>query len=133
MLYSVITVHGLRDDFKTAWTDKKGNRWVKDQLFENQSIREINFSYEIDEYATIYDPLCIMIDHGNNLLGQYAEVREKLKKVSFPVPVQPEHMILTAIVDRLKPTALLYGFATILGVRSLNRYIPLQCRQFITR
>ncbi|KAI1766589.1 hypothetical protein GGR53DRAFT_528443 [Hypoxylon sp. FL1150] len=85
--YDVVTVHGLRDDFKTAWTDKEGTRWVKDQLFEGREVREVNFSYEIDEYSTIYEPLFMEHSHAGRLLMEYAEVRKKLGKAETNRPI----------------------------------------------
>ncbi|TAQ90941.1 hypothetical protein B7494_g700 [Chlorociboria aeruginascens] len=38
--YDVVTVHGIRDDYKTAWTNTAGSWWVKDDLFQDLSIRE---------------------------------------------------------------------------------------------
>ncbi|XDG08410.1 hypothetical protein ABKA04_008025 [Annulohypoxylon sp. FPYF3050] len=75
--YDVITVHGIRDDYKTSWTDHKGAWWVKDQLFKNLSIREVDYSYEIDEGSELYVPDGIN-RLATSLIDEYAQLRSKL-------------------------------------------------------
>ncbi|KAI0539493.1 putative ankyrin repeat protein [Xylaria digitata] len=84
--YDVITVHGIRDDYRTAWTDKGGAWWVKDRLFKNLSIREIDYSYEINEESTIYQSNGIQL-HAGRLIEEYAEVRRKLEETEIDRPV----------------------------------------------
>ena len=79
----MVTVHGIRDDYKTAWIDKTGTWWVKDQLFKDLSIREVDYSYEIDEDSAIYEPNGIL-HHAEKLIKKYAEVRKDLDEVSPP-------------------------------------------------
>lgn len=81
-VYSVITVHGIRDDYKTSWTDHKGAWWVKDQLFSNLSIREVDYSYEIDEGSVIYAPDGIN-RLATSLIDEYAQLRSKLMEVTI--------------------------------------------------
>jgi hypothetical protein len=76
----VITVHGIRDDYKTAWTDAEGNWWVKDQLFRNLSIREVDYSYEIHSDALVFDTDGIS-QHARWLVETYAIMRRSLEDV----------------------------------------------------
>jgi hypothetical protein len=78
---SVVTVHGIRDDYRTAWTDAKGAWWVKDQLFQNMSTREVDYCYEIDPASTLYEPGGIM-QHARALISKYARLRDELEEVS---------------------------------------------------
>ncbi|KAI1370783.1 putative ankyrin repeat protein [Hypoxylon crocopeplum] len=84
--YDVITVHGVRDDYTTAWADNNGIWWVKEQLFKSLSIREIDYSYEIDEESTLYHPKGIKL-HAERLIGEYAEVRGRLADTETDRPV----------------------------------------------
>lgn len=108
---SVVTVHGIRDDYRTAWTDAQGTWWVKDSLFQNLSTREVDYSYEIDAASTLYEPDGIM-QHARTLIAEYAAVRQKLEEVGSDLPcVSLERTML--IGDRLKQTGPSYGFAMI--------------------
>jgi hypothetical protein len=78
--YSVVTVHGIRDDYSTAWTDAEGSWWVREQLFKDLSIREVDYSYEIDTAAAIYATNGI-VQHAQELAENYAEVRQELEEV----------------------------------------------------
>ncbi|KAJ8131775.1 hypothetical protein O1611_g1848 [Lasiodiplodia mahajangana] len=84
--YDVITVHGLRDDYKTAWTDKGGVWWVKNHLFKNMYIREIDYSYEVDERSTIYQRNGIRL-LAERLIEEYAKARRQLKETEINRPV----------------------------------------------
>ncbi|KAK6952058.1 hypothetical protein Daesc_006587 [Daldinia eschscholtzii] len=84
--YDVVTVHGIRDDYKTAWIDKTGTWWVKDQLFKDLSIREVDYSYEIDEDSAIYEPNGIL-HHAEKLIKKYAEVRKELDETEVDRPI----------------------------------------------
>ncbi|KAJ3544493.1 hypothetical protein NM208_g3022 [Fusarium decemcellulare] len=53
-LFSVITVHGLRDDHDTAWKSRSGRPWLQDKLFEGSSIRQLDYLYAIDESARVF-------------------------------------------------------------------------------
>lgn len=77
---SVVTVHGIRDDYRTAWTDAKGVWWVKDDLFQGRSVREIDYSYEIDAESALYEPNGIM-QHAQRLITALATLRQKLQDV----------------------------------------------------
>ncbi|RYP16723.1 hypothetical protein DL765_004959 [Monosporascus sp. GIB2] len=83
--YDVVTVHGIRDDYKTAWTDKEGAWWVKDVLFKSLSIREVDYSYEIDENSTLYEPDGIIL-HAEKLITEYAKVRRTLEEIFLGTP-----------------------------------------------
>ncbi|KAI1099976.1 putative ankyrin repeat protein [Jackrogersella minutella] len=84
--YDVVTVHGVRDDYKNAWTDKEGAWWVKEQLFKKLSIREIDYSYEIEEGSTIYEPNGLRL-HAERLVGEYAKARGRLEETETDRPV----------------------------------------------
>jgi hypothetical protein len=76
----VVTVHGIRDDYKTAWTKEDGTWWVVNKLFEDLSMREVDYSYEIDEEATIFQADGIKL-HAERLLTAYAKERANLEEV----------------------------------------------------
>ncbi|KAH6603971.1 hypothetical protein Trco_007417 [Trichoderma cornu-damae] len=84
--YSVVTVHGIRDDYKTAWTEKDGTWWLKNKLFKDLSIREVDYSYDIDEEATIYEPNGIKL-HAERLLTTYAKDRAHLEETETDRPI----------------------------------------------
>jgi hypothetical protein len=77
---SVITVHGIRDDRNTAWTTRTGTPWLRDQLFEDLSIRQLDYSYSIDSPATVFQPDGIRTE-ALNLLHHYSEERCSLPDV----------------------------------------------------
>lgn len=77
---SVVTVHGIRDDYKIAWTENGGTWWLKEKLFKELSIREVDYSYEIDEEATIFQVDGIKL-HAERLLTAYAKDRARLEDV----------------------------------------------------
>ncbi|KAK4244200.1 hypothetical protein C7999DRAFT_44090 [Corynascus novoguineensis] len=83
--YDVITVHGIRDDYKTAWTDESGAWWVEKELFKDMSIREIDYSYEVDGTSLIYEPNGIL-QHAQQLITKYAAVRQKLDDIFLETP-----------------------------------------------
>jgi hypothetical protein len=116
-----VTVHGIRDDYKTAWTDAQGAWWVKDQLFQRMSTREVDYSYDIDAASTLYEPGGLM-QHARTLITEYAAVRHQLEEVSSLVPVLSSSSVvfswisrptLLTIACRPRPTDPSYGFATI--------------------
>lgn len=74
-------MHGIRDDYKTAWTDAQGDWWVRNQLFEDLSTREVDYSYEIDATSTLYEPDGIT-QHARSLITEYAAVRQDLYEAS---------------------------------------------------
>ncbi|KAF5011778.1 hypothetical protein FDECE_2145 [Fusarium decemcellulare] len=84
--YDVITVHGIRDDYKTAWTDEKGNWLVKEQLFKNMSIREVDYSYEIGEKSMLYEPNGISL-HAKELIDSYLGIRRVLEETETDRPI----------------------------------------------
>ncbi|KAL2192491.1 putative ankyrin repeat protein [Corynascus similis CBS 632.67] len=84
--YDVITVHGIRDDYKTAWTDESGAWWVEKELFKHMSIREIDYSYEVDGTSLIYEPNGIL-QHAQQLITEYAAVRQKLDDLETDRPI----------------------------------------------
>ncbi|KAF7554349.1 hypothetical protein G7Z17_g2957 [Cylindrodendrum hubeiense] len=84
--YDIITVHGIRDDYKTAWTDKNGDWWVKKQLFKKLSVREIDYSYDIDEESILYQPNGIRL-HAERLVEEYAEIRRRLEETETDRPI----------------------------------------------
>lgn len=90
---SVVTVHGIRDDYKTAWTDAQGDWWVKRDLFGGMSIRELDYSYEIDSASTLYEPDGIM-QLARRLVTAYATVRQGLEEVTSSMPTPPPSFFL---------------------------------------
>ncbi|OBS26147.1 hypothetical protein FPOA_00090 [Fusarium poae] len=84
--YDVIAVHGIRDDYKTAWMDKKGGWVLKERLFKGLSIREIDYSYEIDENSILYQQNGIGI-LAESLLDSYAKEREHLAGTETDRPI----------------------------------------------
>ncbi|KAL6690544.1 putative ankyrin repeat protein [Trichoderma pleuroticola] len=54
--FDVVTVHGIRDDYKTAWKREDGTRWIRDTLLKQIPIREVDYGYDVDEDARIYEP-----------------------------------------------------------------------------
>lgn len=84
--YDVVTVHGIRDDFRTAWTDHNGGWWVKDQLFKDLSIREVDYSYDIHEDSMLYEPSGIK-SLALDLLSEFAQVRQRLDDTETDRPI----------------------------------------------
>jgi hypothetical protein len=82
---SVVTVHGIRDDYTTAWTNTRTNIecawWVKNEMFGTLDARETDYSYEIDGESMIYEPNGI-VQHAQKLITAYAAVRRDLEDVS---------------------------------------------------
>ncbi|ROW04700.1 hypothetical protein VMCG_04793 [Cytospora schulzeri] len=70
----VITVHGVRDDRNTAWTSRNGESWIRDRLFRNEDIRQMDYSYEIDDAARIFHRNGIDLE-ARALLESLARVR----------------------------------------------------------
>lgn len=83
---SVITVHGIRDDPKTAWQTRDENWWVHDQLFARLTIREIDFSYYTHEEADIFKPNGIARE-ARRLLTDYTSMRNNLPSTEVDRPV----------------------------------------------
>lgn len=79
-IYSVVAVHGIRDDYETAWTEEDGTWWLTNKLFEGLSIREVDYSYEIDEDAAIFQVDGIKM-HAEKLLTAYSQDRAGLEDV----------------------------------------------------
>ncbi|KAG5799177.1 hypothetical protein H9Q69_001809 [Fusarium xylarioides] len=84
--YDVITVHGIRDDYKTLWIDSKGNWFLKDTLFKDMSVREIDYSYENHEESILYKPNGIRI-LAERLIDEYATIRTKLEETETERPI----------------------------------------------
>ncbi|KAI1022042.1 hypothetical protein LB504_007370 [Fusarium proliferatum] len=84
--YDVITVHGIRDDYKTSWIDSKGNWFLKETLFKDMSVREIDYSYENHEESILYKPNGIRI-LAERLIDEYAMIRTKLEETETERPV----------------------------------------------
>ncbi|KAL7940994.1 putative ankyrin repeat protein [Trichoderma barbatum] len=84
--FDVVTVHGIRDDYKTAWTKEDETWWVKDGLFTGKSIRELDYAYDIDEEATIYNLDGIQL-HAETLITAYAQNRSNLEETEIDRPI----------------------------------------------
>lgn len=104
-------MHGIRDDYKTAWIDKDGNWWAKDELFKDLSVREVDYSYEIDEDSVLYEPNGIK-RLAEKLVTEYADVRGKLEEVGPGCVLFLCNQCANKSA-RLKLIALFYGYATI--------------------
>lgn len=78
---SVITVHGIRDDRSTAWTTWNGDNWISDKLFPKYDIRQLDYSYEIDNSARIFQRNGIDLE-ARALLKSLARLRAKDPEVS---------------------------------------------------
>lgn len=79
---SVITVHGIRDDYRTAWIDREGSWWIKNKLFHDLSARQIDYSYEIHENSDLYETDGLRL-HAERLTTAYANVRRELEDVGL--------------------------------------------------
>jgi hypothetical protein len=77
----VITVHGLRDNHRTVWISKTGAAWLKHSLFQELSIRQLDYVYALDESAQVFRPDGIEIE-ARNLLRSYCQLRQSLLDVS---------------------------------------------------
>ncbi|PNP41528.1 hypothetical protein TGAMA5MH_06629 [Trichoderma gamsii] len=88
--YDVVAVHIIRDDYKTAWTEEDGTWWLKNKLFKELSIREVDYSYEIDEEAPIFRMDGIQL-HAEKLLKAYARDRARLDEVKSQTRHSKEH------------------------------------------
>lgn len=84
--YDVIAVHGLRDDRSTAWKSKSGKPWLRDRLFQQLSIRQLNYSYATDESARVFQRNGIKAE-AQNLLRLYSEERRRLEDTEVDRPI----------------------------------------------
>ncbi len=71
---SIITVHGIRDDYRTAWIAADGCWWVKEQLCEGMSVRQVDYRYPIDASSMIYEQDGIA-QHAQKLIDKYCDIR----------------------------------------------------------
>ncbi|KAK4060966.1 hypothetical protein Trihar35433_9891 [Trichoderma harzianum] len=83
--YDVITVHGIRDDYTTAWINREGSWWIKNKLFHDLSARQIDYSYEIHEDSDLYKTDGLRL-HAERLMTAYTNVRGKLEDVFLGSP-----------------------------------------------
>ncbi|KAK4080972.1 hypothetical protein Trihar35433_2077 [Trichoderma harzianum] len=72
--FDVITVHGIRDNYKTAWERENGSRWISDTLFKETPVREVDYGYDIDEDARLYEPDGIEF-HAEDLIKEFSKFR----------------------------------------------------------
>ncbi|KAF4333733.1 ankyrin repeat [Fusarium beomiforme] len=84
--YDVIAVHGLRDDYKTAWMCKNGNWILRENFFRGMSVREIDYSYEIHENSEVYNRNGIHV-LAKELIDKYADERERLAEPETDRPI----------------------------------------------
>ncbi|KAL7955110.1 ankyrin repeat protein [Trichoderma compactum] len=84
--YDVITVHGIRDDYRTAWIDREGSWWIKNKLFHDLSARQIDYSYEIHEDSDLYETDGLRL-HAERLMAAYANVRRELEDTERDRPI----------------------------------------------
>lgn len=100
---SVITVHGISDDYKTAWIDKEGGWWLRNKVFKDLSTRQIDYAYEVDEDSALYE-VDGLRQHAIKLVTQYAMIRKKLEEVS--PDYQLRYVVLTSVWNGLRPKAI---------------------------
>ncbi|KAK4077876.1 uncharacterized protein Triagg1_3570 [Trichoderma aggressivum f. europaeum] len=101
--YDVITVHGIRDDYKTAWIDREGSWWIKNKLFRDLSARQIDYSYEIHEDSCLYETDGLRL-HAERLITAYANVRSELGDALSMALARPDKFGRIAILS----TAILF-------------------------
>ncbi|KAJ4865496.1 ankyrin repeats (3 copies) domain-containing protein [Trichoderma breve] len=84
--FDVITVHGIRDDEKTAW--RRGNRtpWIVDSLFHPRKIVQADYAYDIDEDAILYEPGGIEF-YAEDLIWRFSRFRHPLRKPADRHPI----------------------------------------------
>lgn len=84
---SVITVHGIRDDTKTAWTSKDPARseiecdWLQEELFTGLDIRQLDYAYGIEESDNIFHTPDGIDVEARKLLDCVAQARTDLPEV----------------------------------------------------
>ncbi|EHK25623.1 ankyrin repeat protein [Trichoderma virens Gv29-8] len=83
---SVITVHGLRDDYGTAWKLNKKEHWLGTWLFEDVPIRQLDFVYAIDDSARIFKRGGIKAE-AQDLMREYLEKRRNLPDTEIDRPI----------------------------------------------
>lgn len=81
-VFSVITVHGLRDNHSTAWKSLDGEDWLRVDLFEDIPIRQLDFFYATDESARVFQEEGIKTE-ARYLLQEYYLKRRELPDVSL--------------------------------------------------
>ncbi|OPB38934.1 putative ankyrin repeat protein [Trichoderma guizhouense] len=84
--FDVVTVHGIRDDYSTTWKRDNETLWIMDTLFEDRRIAEVDYAYDIDEDASIYEPNGIEF-HAEELIGAYSQHRHLLGKENIDHPI----------------------------------------------
>lgn len=72
--FDVVTVHGIRDNYKTAWKRENGSRWISDTLLKGKPVREVDYSYDIDEDARLFEPDGLEF-HAEDLMAQFSQLR----------------------------------------------------------
>ncbi|KAM0512787.1 hypothetical protein ACHAPE_008540 [Trichoderma viride] len=84
--YDIVTVHGICDDYRTAWIDGEGLWWIKTKLFRDLSARQIDYSYEIHGDSELYEIDGLRL-HAERLVTAYAEIRGKLEEIEQDRPI----------------------------------------------
>ncbi|KAM0348148.1 hypothetical protein ACHAP4_011103 [Fusarium culmorum] len=84
--FDVITVHGIRDDHQTVWTSQTGKLWLRDELFDQLSVRQLDYFYAIDNQAGIFGPDGIKVE-ARNLLRLYCQHRRNLPDTEVNRPI----------------------------------------------
>ncbi|KAH8659968.1 putative ankyrin repeat protein [Xylariales sp. PMI_506] len=84
--YDIVTVHGIRDDYNTAWTDDEGVWWLRKGLFNTLSTRQVDYAYEVDEHSTLYESDGLY-RHAQTLITKYAEIRGRLEETEADRPI----------------------------------------------
>lgn len=82
----MVTVHGLRDDYQTAWTSlQDGSDWIESNRFPFVRIRHLNYVYDISDSARVYGPNGVVIE-ANALLDSLAQKWAELFNVCTSLP-----------------------------------------------
>ncbi|KAI1416701.1 putative ankyrin repeat protein [Hypoxylon sp. FL1857] len=84
--YDIITVHGIRDDYNTAWIDKDGGWWLRTRLFKDLSTRQVDYAYAIEEDSDIFQQGGVLF-HAEILITKYAQIRAELDETETDRPV----------------------------------------------
>jgi hypothetical protein len=74
---------------------------VKEQLFENLSTRQVDYSYEIDAESMLYEAGGIL-QHARRLITEYAELRQSLEEVITQHPMPSFVLLWNAPADSLQ-------------------------------
>ncbi|KAL6790887.1 putative ankyrin repeat protein [Trichoderma sp. SZMC 28012] len=84
--FDVITVHGIRDDDKSAWRRDDGSLWIMDTLLKEKRIVQADYAYDIDEDARLYEPGGVEF-YAEDLIWRFSRFRHPLRKTADRHPI----------------------------------------------